>query len=96
MTTSQLRTYRITEGELDQFTQEWREHVAPLREAHGFRVDGAWTDPDTSGFVWVISHDGDFAAADAGYFASDERTSLDPDPARLIEATETRMMRPVQ
>jgi hypothetical protein len=95
MTTSQLRIYRITDGELDAFTEEWREHVVPLREAQGFRVDGAWTDPGTSGFLWVISHDDDFAAADAAYFASEERKALDPDPARLIETTETRMMRPV-
>jgi len=95
MTTSQLRTYRITDGQLERFTREWREHVVPLRGAHGFRVDGAWTIPDESGFVWVISHDGDFAAADAAYFASDERKALDPDPARLIESTETRTMTPV-
>jgi hypothetical protein len=95
MTVSMLRTYRIAEGELEGFTREWREHVVPLREAHGFRVDGAWTVPDENGFVWVISHDGDFQAADRAYFASDERTALDPDPARLIESTETRMMRPV-
>ena len=96
MTTSQLRVYRIAEGELEGFTREWREHVVPLREAQGFRVDGAWTDPETNGFLWVISHDGDFAAADASYFASDERKSLDPDPARLIESSETRMMQPVE
>ena len=95
MTTSQLRTYRIADGELERFTQEWREHVVPLRESHGFRVDGAWTDTEMSGFIWVISHDGNFAAADAAYFASDERKALDPDPARLIQSTETRMLRPV-
>jgi len=95
MTTSQLRIYRIADGSLDQFAREWREHVAPLREAQGFRVDGAWTDPETSGFVWVISHEGDFEAADQAYYASDGRKALDPDPARLIESSETRMMRPV-
>lgn len=94
-TVSQLRMYRITEGELDGFTREWRQHVVPLREAQGFRVDGAWTVPEENRFVWVISHDGDFEAADAAYYDSDERKALDPDPARLIESSETRMMRPV-
>jgi hypothetical protein len=96
MTTSQLRTYRIADGAMEEFVREWRAHVVPLREAFGFRVDGAWTDPETNGFVWVISHDEDFAAADAAYFASDERTAIDPDPARNIESVETRTLRPVE
>jgi NIPSNAP len=96
MTTSQLRMYVIAEGQMDGFVREWRERVVPLREAHGFRVVGAWTIPETNGFVWVISHDGDFAAADTAYSTSDERKALDPDPARNIESVDTRLMRPVE
>jgi hypothetical protein len=96
MTMSQLRTYRIADGAMEEFVREWREHVVPMREAFGFRVNGAWTDQETNGFVWVISHDGDFADADAAYFASDDRRALDPDPARNIESVETRMMQPVE
>src|SRR5262245_65137037 len=96
MTTSQLRIYAIAEGKMDEFIREWREQVAPLREALGFRVDGAWTDQETNSFVWVLSHDGDFEAADAAYYASPGRKALDPDPARNIEANETRMMRSVE
>jgi len=95
MTTSQLRVYRIADGALEEFVREWRERVVPLRESLGFRIDGAWTDSETNGFVWILSHDGDYAAADAAYFASDERKGLDPDPARNIESIETRMLRPV-
>jgi hypothetical protein len=80
---------------MDEFLREWREIIVPMREAHGFRVVGAWTIPETNGFVWVISHDGDFEAADQGYYTSDERKALDPDPARNIESADTRLMRPV-
>jgi len=96
MTTSQLRIYRLAEGALEEFVGEWRSSVVPLRESFGFRVEGAWTLPEQSGFVWIISHDGDFAAADQAYYASPERKALDPDPARNIEKVDTRMMQPVQ
>lgn len=84
---TQLRDYRIADGELDRFVEEWRSQLAPLRRACGFHVDGAWTVPDESRFVWLLSHPGDweaFAAADEHYFASPERAGFDPDPAMLI------------
>lgn len=96
MTTSQLRMYRLVDGSMDEFVGEWREHVVPLRERFGFRVDGAWTVPETNGFVWVISHDGDFEAADQAYYASEERKALEPDPARNIAEVDTRLMHPVE
>jgi hypothetical protein len=95
MTVSQLRIYRITDGRMDEFVGEWRERVVPLREAFGFRVEGAWTIAEGNGFVWIISHDGDFEAADTAYYSSGERKALDPDPARNIESADTRMMAPV-
>ena len=85
---TQLRDYRIRAGELDRFIEEWRTGVAPLRRARGFEIPGAWTIPDEDRFVWLLVHPGDwdaFEAADAAYYASPERASLDPDPARLIE-----------
>ena len=86
---TQLRDYRIAEDSLEQFIDEWRVHLAPLRRSIGFRVDGAWAVQGESRFVWLLSHPGDwddFAAADARYFASPQRARIDPDPARLIES----------
>ena len=94
MTTSQLRIYRLAEGTLEEFVGEWRSNVAPLREAFGFRIDGAWTMPEQNGFAWIISHD-DFETADAAYYASPERHALRPDPARNIAEMDLRFMRPV-
>jgi hypothetical protein len=85
---TQLRDYRIRDGELGRFVDEWRTGVAPLRRARGFEIPGAWTIPEENRFVWLLAHPGDwdaFAVADAAYYASPERAALDPDPARLIE-----------
>ena len=85
---TQLRDYRIVDGELDRFVAEWRAHLAPLRRSVGFSIGGAWTVDGESRFVWLLTHPGDwaqFAAADERYFASPERARIDPDPARLIE-----------
>src|SRR5688500_5097721 len=84
---TQLRDYRITDGELDRFIQEWLTNLAPLRQACGFTIAGAWTVDGESRFVWLLSHpDGwdAFQEADARNFASPERASFNPGPARLI------------
>jgi hypothetical protein len=94
---SQLRIYRIQPGKLDQFVREWRAGVVPLREKHGFRVDGAWAVEGEDRFVWILTFAGagTFEEADAAYYASPERKALQPDPARLIAAPETWIIRAV-
>jgi len=91
---TELRDYRIVEGSVHRFVEEWRAGIAPLRRQMGFTIDGAWTAEDESRFVWLLSHAGDwnaFGDADRSYYASPERAALDPDPARLIE--EQRIVR---
>jgi hypothetical protein len=94
---AQLRIYTVKAGELDEWIAEWSREVAPLRRRFGFRVLGPWVDEETSTFVWLLEYDGEdgFAAADARYYASDERRALAPDPARHLEAIETRLLRRV-
>lgn len=85
---TQLRDYRIIEGSLNQFVDEWRRRIAPLRRDVGFSIDGAWTVEGEDRFVWLLSFPGDwttFDEADRGYYASPQRAKLDPDPARLIQ-----------
>lgn len=93
---AQVRVYRIRPGGLDTFVQEWREHVAPLRRRFGFEVLDAWASTEDDTFVWIISHDGDFASADRAYYASPERAALDPDPARNILEPRAFLARPVE
>jgi len=83
----ELRIYEARAGELDEFVAEWKEHVVPLRRAAGFDLVGAWRTGDER-FVWILGYDGDFSAADAGYYESDARHAVDPDPARHLERRE--------
>ena len=95
---TQLRIYTVRPGALGDWIDEWRAHVAPLRERFGFRVLGPWADEETGTFVWMLEYEGEdgFAAADARYYGSPERRALDPDPARHLETVETRLLRPIE
>jgi len=86
----QVRIYRVRDGELSRFVEEWRTNVRPLRERLGFRVLAAWASEEDDRFVWILAYDGEngFAAADARYYGSPERAALDPDPARLLDGIE--------
>jgi hypothetical protein len=82
----ELRLYRPKPGAFDSFLAEWREHVLPLRRAHGFEVLGPWR-ADDGRFVWILGHDA-LGAADAAYYASAERRAIEPDPARHLDSVE--------
>jgi len=97
MTEVQLRVYRIADGHLADFVEEWQAAVLPLRERFGFQIE-AWTDPSESAFVWLLRYagTGTLAEADAAYYASPERAAMDPDPARWIEETMTLTLAPTR
>jgi hypothetical protein len=90
----QLRHYRIRTGQMDAFVDAWRRGVYPLRQRFGFVFVGAWRVIGADEFVWIIGYDGadGFSAADARYYASEERKRLSPDPAQFIEDPLTRPM----
>ncbi|HUG74660.1 MAG TPA: hypothetical protein VMM81_03185, partial [Acidimicrobiia bacterium] len=69
----------------EEFVDQWRAGVVPLRAEFGFEIIGAWSNPETDRFVWLLAHEGDFEAADRTYYESAGRGRLSPDPARLIE-----------
>ena len=91
----QVRRYRIAAGKMEEFVEGWRSQVVPLRVRLGFVVHGAWALDATNEFVWVLSHagPGDFAAANDAYYASPERTGMDPNPAEHIEEIHETMAR---
>jgi hypothetical protein len=87
---TQLRVYTINRGQLQQFTEEWKHKILPLRMQHGFQVGGAWTIEATNQFVWLLSYGGPEAweEKDQAYYSSAEREAMDPNPARLIARAE--------
>ena len=93
---TQLRVYRIAAGHLDDFVDAWIAGVLPVRRKLGFEID-AWSEVDGDRFVWLVrwSGPGSFADADAAYYASPERKSLEPDPAQWIVANDTFDLRDV-
>jgi hypothetical protein len=92
--TFQLREYTVKPGEMDEWIAEWRSKVVPLRTKHGFEVVGAWTVDGTDQFMWIVEYVGakSWEEADAEYYGSPERNALDPNPARHLAKTATRLM----
>ena len=94
----QVRIYTINKGGLQQFVAEWNEKIRPLREKLGFRILSAWTLEATNQFIWVQRYEGEktWEEQDQAYFASEERRTMDPDPARLIARMEQYFADPVE
>ena len=71
----QLRIYTVKPGTMNAWVEEWRRNVVPLRRTHGFAVIGPWVIEAEDKFVWILAYAGDqgWEAADAAYYASDER-----------------------
>ena len=93
----QLRIYTIKPGEMDAWVDEWRRLIGPLRRKHGFEVLNAWISNDGERFIWILRYGGprSWEEADAAYYASPERTAMQPDPARHLARTESSLIRPV-
>ncbi|SMD24882.1 NIPSNAP family protein [Kibdelosporangium aridum] len=90
--TTQLRTYTVREGLLDEWAAKWRELVVPLRLEFGFEIQGAWLDRERSQFVWVISYDGpeSFTERNSQYWASPKRVAIGLDPEDYLVKTDIR------
>jgi hypothetical protein len=86
----QLRIYTINRAALQDFALEWEEKIKPLRLKLGFQILGAWTVKATNQFVWLLQLDGsmDWETQDQAYYHSDERRTMQPDPARYIARVE--------
>jgi NIPSNAP protein len=49
--TSQLREYTVRPGETEQWLDEWRAKIVPMRRKFGFEVLGAWTVEESDQFI---------------------------------------------
>ena len=91
---TQLRVFTIKPGKMKEWNAGWTRGVAPLRLKWGFSIPGAWVLEEANQFFWLLRYDGPegFEARDAAYYASEDRKSLDPDPAQYIAKQETRFV----
>ena len=92
MTSVQLRRYEIKPGEMSEFLDAIRAAFV-VREQYGFRIAFALIDEERNEFTWAPTHDGDFAAVEAEYYASSERAALPANPADHIAAMHVGMVR---
>jgi hypothetical protein len=91
--TDQLRMYTIKPGEMAAWREEWGRLIVPLRRRNAFEIVGAWTiEPDQ--FVWILRYTGPktWEEAEAAYYASPERTEMQPDPARHVAKSDHWLM----
>jgi hypothetical protein len=66
---------------------EWWHSILPPRKQYGFDVLFAYVDESTNQFVWAVSHDGDFDAAEKEYLASPERAAAFEGVPRRVDET---------
>jgi hypothetical protein len=92
MTSVQLRRYEIKLDAMEPFLDAIR-GAWVVREQYGFSVAFALVDEERNQFTWAVTHDGDFAAAEASYYASDERAALPANPADFIDVMHVGMVR---
>ncbi|MGW6457112.1 NIPSNAP family protein [Streptomyces sp. NPDC055078] len=90
--TTQLRTYTVREGMLDEWVERWRAEIVPLRLEMGFTIGGAWVDRERNQFVWLLSYDGPetFAERNAMYWSSRAREDMNLDPNDYLVHTDDR------
>lgn len=92
MASVQLRRYEIKPGEMEPFLVAVRAAFA-VREQYGFSVAFALVDDEHNEFVWAVTHDDDFAAAEQTYYDSPERAALAVNPADHIAVFHVGMVR---
>jgi NIPSNAP protein len=92
--TTQLRTYTIRQGMLDEWLRRWQEGVVPLRQEYGFEIIGAWLDREESRFVWVLAYDGPetFEEVNDRFWASPERLAMRMETDDYIVGWDMRMV----
>jgi len=90
--TTQIRTYTVKEGLLDEWVRRWQEEIVPLRLKFGFTLGGAWIDRERNHFIWEISYNGPetFAERNRRYWDSPERAAMSLTPKDYLLSTETR------
>ncbi len=94
---SQLRSYVINRGKLDDFVAAWMQGIYPLRLRHGFDIPHVWINRERHEFIWLLTYDGPerWEDKEAAYYGSHERVELDPDPGQYVAQANVWFVDPV-
>jgi hypothetical protein len=87
----QLRIYEVKDGEMEAFLGIFPAVVA-ARQAVGFEVVGAWMIPEDGQFIWIVGAADGIETTSERYYASEQRKEIEPEPAKLLETIDTRIM----
>lgn len=70
--TVELKIYQVKPGGWANFLRYWRK-IVKLRKAAGFNVEFAVADIPGGRFVWAVSLDANFVAANVDYLSGEDR-----------------------
>jgi hypothetical protein len=87
----QLRIYKVKEGQMETFLGIFPA-VVEARRAVGFDVVGAWMIPEDDQFIWIVGAEDGVETTSERYYASEQRRAIEPEPAKLLESIDTRIM----
>jgi hypothetical protein len=95
---TEMRTYSVAPGRLDDWIALFHTKVRPFREKNGFNITGAWAVPAESEFVWVVSFDGteaEFREADAAYYELPDHEPLHNEALSYLTGSRSFIVEPV-
>ena len=75
---SQLRTYTVNRGMMDDWVKLFSGQLVPMQEKHGIRIDGMWVNEAKDQFIWIRSFNDadDVKAKEAAFYSSAEWQSV--------------------
>ena len=92
---SQLRIYKIKPGQMENWLRFFREKVVPLHRKFGIPARIAWTNMESSEFIWVrdFSDKESIEEQERRYVSSEERSRVIGDQSKaFIESMTVRKM----
>ncbi|HSJ71995.1 MAG TPA: NIPSNAP family containing protein [Acidimicrobiia bacterium] len=95
---TQMRTYSMKEGQLENWNRMFESKIRDLRSRQGFALEGAWSVPDRGQFVWILSYPGgreDFERADQAYYELPEHGPLHIEALEYLEGGDSVFVDPV-
>ena len=93
---SQLRTYTINRGMMDQWVKLFTETVVTIQEKQGIKVEGMWVTEDATQFIWIRSFAGaeDVKSKEAAFNESQEWKAIVDHARSHLARIEVQTMEP--